>query len=260
MCIPTTSGLLSLVPLVLVIAVTACGTAPSEPVATAERTATVHTVAPTLDLTATAVPTPALTATPVPNLTPTPTPASTPTPTRTPTATPIPTPTPTPQVGFGPGTYQVGSDIQPGIYAGKTGTDLLDSCYWERLRGVSGEFSDIIANDNVSGQFYIEILSSDKYFKIDCDITPLNAWTMPDAPLSKIEPGTYLVGRDIVPGTYRGEAGTDVLESCYWERLSGLSGDFENIIANDNATGPYFIAVQDSDYALSTDCAIERAE
>ena len=177
--------------------------------------------------------------------------------TAAPTPEPAATPTPTPKLGFGPGTYQVNSDIQPGIYAGKVGTDLLDSCYWERLSGVSGELSDLTANSNAVGQFYVEVLSADKYFKIACDITPLSAWPEPAHPLSKIEPGVYLVGRDIAPGTYRGEAGTGVLDSCYWERLSGVSGEFSELIANDNPNGQYFVSVEDSDFALSTACALE---
>ena len=92
------------------------------------------------------------------------------------TRTPAPpaTSTPTPKLGLSPGTYQVGIDVQPGVHAGKVGTGILDSCYWERLSGVSGEFDDLIANDNAIGQFYVEILSTDKYFKVDCDIIPLN--------------------------------------------------------------------------------------
>lgn len=201
--------------------------------------------------------TPGSTAKPTPD--PSPTSAARAAPTPEPTATPAPTatPIPMPTSGFGPGTYQVNSDIQPGIYVGKVGTEVLDSCYWERLSGVSGELSDLIANDNAIGQFYIEVLSTDKYFKVACDITPLSAWPEPAVPLSKIEPGTYLVGRDIAPGTYRGEAGTGVLDSCYWERLSGVSGEFSDLVANDNAIGPYFVSVEDSDFALSTACALE---
>lgn len=116
----------------------------------------------------------------------------------------------------------MGADIQPGVYAGKVGTGGLDSCYWERLRGVSGAFEDILANDNASGQFYVEVLSSDKFFKIGWDITPLAEWKVPPSPMTELEPGTFLVGRDVEAGTYRGEAGTGVLESCYWARLSGL--------------------------------------
>ena len=102
-----------------------------------------------------------------------------PTPTLYPTATPqpqaskvgdtVPTatlePTTMPEVGFGPGTYRVRSDIQPGTYAGKAGTNILDSCYWARLSGVSGASSDIIANDIAKGQFYVEVMDTDKYSK-----------------------------------------------------------------------------------------------
>ena len=229
--------------ILIAVAVACAGSEPAE-IATrepmpAEKTESITTPEPTL----------APVVAPEPTLTPTTEPE--------PTPTTAPEPTPTPQVGFGPGTYQVGQDIAPGIYAGKAGSGLLDSCYWERLSGVSGEFSDLLANDNSIGQFYVEILETDGYFKTDCAIIPIDTWPKPDVPLSKIEPGTYLVRRDISPGTYRGEAGTDVLDSCYWARLSGVSGEFSDLIANDNAVGAYLVSVQDSDYALSTACELE---
>ena len=211
------------------------------------------TSTPTLTLT------PTITPTPVPTFTPEPT--WTPVPTFTPEPTSAPTSTPTPKAGLGPGTYQVGIDIQPGIYAGKPGTGILDLCYWERLRGISGEFSDIIANNILSavGQIYVEILPTDKYFKVDyCDIIPLDKWPTPAEPLSEIEPGTYLVGRDIAPGTYRGEAGA--LDLCLWNRLSGISGEFHDLIDIDAPTGQYFVRVPDTDYALSTTCVLELVE
>ncbi|WP_197522643.1 hypothetical protein, partial [Occultella aeris] len=42
--------------------------------------------------------------------------------------------------------------------------------------------------------------------------------------------GTLRVGTDVAPGTYRASTGAD---SCYWERLAGFSGEFDDIIAND---------------------------
>ena len=72
-----------------------------------------------------------------------------------------------PKNSLDPGMYQVGSDIQPGIYAGMAGTDVTGSCYWARLSGASGDFSELIANENAIGQFYVEIQPSDKYFKVD---------------------------------------------------------------------------------------------
>ena len=131
----------------------------------------------------------------------TPTPEPTPIQAATPTHTPEPTPTEIP-VGFGPGTYEVSKDISPGTYVGRAGTGALDSCSWTRLSGASGEFSDVIAVDNARGQFYVEILDTDKYFRTGCVVTPLEAWPTPDEPLSEIEVGMYIVGQDISPGTY----------------------------------------------------------
>lgn len=62
------------------------------------------------------------------------------------------------------GMYEVGVDIQPGRHRLLVG----GYCYWERLSGFSGEFSDIIANDNISGRFFVEIRSSDVGFNLDC--------------------------------------------------------------------------------------------
>ena len=111
----------------------------------------------------------------------------------------------------------MGREISPGIYAGRAGTEILDSCSWERLSGASGE-SDIIAIDNPHGQFYVEVFDTDKYFRTSCVLTPLVEWPAPDKPFSKIEIGTYIVGREISPGIYAGRAGTEILDSCSWER------------------------------------------
>ena len=207
-------------------------------------------------------PTPTPTLAPFPTLEPTPTatpePASEPTPTATPGLTPTPTPIPTPEPtsGLRPGTYQVPTELQPGIYAGHAGQDLFNSCYWERLSGVSGDFSEVLANGIPIGQFYVEVLATDKYFSIDCEITPLQDWPTPTELLTEMEPGMYIVGRDISPGTYRDEAGADLLDSCYWERLSGVSGDFSDLITNDVPTGQFFVEVQVADFAFTTTCAV----
>jgi hypothetical protein len=62
--------------------------------------------------------------------------------------------------------------------------------------------------------------------------------------------GTYVVGEDIQPGTYRGEASP----GCYWARLASL--DTSDIIDNQNADGPVVIEVLPSDKALElSSCA-----
>ena len=138
-------------------------------------------------------------------------PITSPLPTETPvepTATPFPTSTPKPTEtpSIRPGTYAVGQDIDPGTYVGIAGTGVLDTCYWARLQGVSGALDDILANDTAMGQFYIEVLEGDGYLETGCQITSLAAWPEPSELSESLQPGTYLVGRDIVAGTYRGES------------------------------------------------------
>ena len=60
--------------------------------------------------------------------------------------------------------------------------------------------------------------------------------------------GTFLVGEDIQPGTYR----TDGEEGCYWARLSDASGELESIIANGNPQGPTTVTISTSDAAFET--------
>lgn len=58
--------------------------------------------------------------------------------------------------------------------------------------------------------------------------------------------GVHLVGTDIKPGTYRSKDNS----SCYWARLSGVSGSFDEILANDNVTGDTVVEILPSDYAF----------
>ena len=175
-----------------------------------------------------------------------------------PTSTPIP-PTPTPILGLvNVGTHLVGEGIAPGIYTGRAGQGIFESCYWGRLSGLSGTLDDLIANDNSVGLYYVEVKETDVALETACVLIELDRAEIPaDSNPAQIDPGTYLVGRDIQPGLYRGQAGTDILDSCYWGRLSNVSGELDGLLANDNATGQYFVEVAGTDFALTTGCALE---
>lgn len=57
-----------------------------------------------------------------------------------------------PKTSFGDGTWEIGTAaglVAPGKYRTTVPQDSFN-CYWERLKGTSGSFDDIIANDNVS--------------------------------------------------------------------------------------------------------------
>ena len=175
-------------------------------------------------------------------------------------ATGMPVPTPKQENGslVEEGTYLVGADVEPDIYVGQAGEGLFESCYWARLSNLTGS-DDILANGNAEGLYYVEVLSDDRALETACELLPIELVPARDEFLTVLPPGTYLMGRDIEAGTYRGKAGDDILASCYWARLSNVSGS-DDILANDNATGQYFIEVLSSDFALNTDCEIEKVE
>ncbi|MGY1653397.1 hypothetical protein [Geodermatophilus sp. SYSU D01119] len=169
-----------------------------------------------------------------------------PAPTTTVTELPQPSPEVTPEPpGFSDGTYLVGTDVQPGLYR-STGAA---GCYWERLDDVTGDFDAILANDNPSGQTYVEILPTDVAFMTeDCGRWMPTTAGGPDVS-GGFGDGTYLIGSDIQPGTYSSTGSSD----CYWERLDGLTGDFGAILANDNPQGQTYVQILPTDVAFSTD-------
>jgi hypothetical protein len=70
------------------------------------------------------------------------------------------------------------SDVKPGKYK-TTVPSKSFGCYWARLRGTSGELSDIIANGsaNAGSQVLITIDATDKAFQS----TRCGSWTrIPD--------------------------------------------------------------------------------
>jgi len=166
-------------------------------------------------------------------------------PATTTTAAATTTSAPAPEPAFGAGTQIVGEDVQPGIY--ETGiVSGLFGCYWERLAGLSGEFDDIIANGNVSNHDVVEIMGDDAAFGTDCD-----AWyplTPVDPLLTTIPEGKWVLGTHITPGTYQTPGG----DGCYWERLSGVSGTFDDIISNGNPAGQAVVEIDPSDIAFNS--------
>lgn len=64
--------------------------------------------------------------------------------------------------------------------------------------------------------------------------------------------GTWRVGVDIAAGTYRN---TDSSGGCYWERLSGFSGETSDIITNDITFSPAIVTIEPTDVGFhSEDC------
>ncbi|MEV0946952.1 hypothetical protein [Rhodococcus sp. NPDC049939] len=62
--------------------------------------------------------------------------------------------------------------------------------------------------------------------------------------------GTYLVGTHIEPGVYQSQ----LREGCYWERLDGLSGELDDVIANDftSDASRQIVRIYSSDVAFNS--------
>ena len=136
---------------------------------------------------------------------------------------------------------------------GVTDTAPGYGCYWERLSGLGGSLSEIIANDFIgfnSAQAIVDIASSDLAFSTDADCrtwfsTPVVGFQ------ASIPPGTWLVGNQVAPGTYQANANY----GCCWERDRNFSGSLSGIIANNfvASAGRQLVSIAASDAGFNTD-------
>jgi len=152
--------------------------------------------------------------------------------------------TASPTTPFGDGMYFVTEDVAAGTWYAPGGS----SCYWARLSGFSGKLADIITNDFGNTSVVVEISASDAGF----ESSRCGTWSRNPAPApgGTFGDGTYLVGAQVTPGTYRTRTPAD---GCYWERLSGLSGELGHIIANSFSDYVQVVTIAPGDVAFHTD-------
>ena len=165
----------------------------------------------------------------------------------------VPAPTPqAPRTSFGGGTWLVNTDIAPGRYF----TNPSSGCYWERLSGTGGTTAERLANEFIgfnSAQEIVDIRSSDYAFtSSDCGTWSRSPVPAPAA--GSIPPGRWLVGRQVPAGEYE----INAQSGCYWERLSGFSGNSRDRIVNDfvGDAGRQIVSLSSSDagFYSSSDC------
>ncbi|MFD7442350.1 hypothetical protein [Streptomyces sp. NPDC059909] len=153
----------------------------------------------------------------------------------------------------GDGDFEVGKDIQPGLYRTSGNDDGM--CYWERAKDSSGEMDSLLANDNVTGTSYVTVKASDKVFKSsDCKDWEAVDEKAKGSPKSEMkgDGGMFKVGADIAPGTYKSTGNDDM---CYWERSKDASHSTDAIIANENAKGAAIVKIAPGDaYFKTTGC------
>ncbi len=141
---------------------------------------------------------------------------------------------------FSDGTHQVGTDIQPGTYRTREGSQ---GCYYSRLSGFSSEMDDILANGVTNGPAIVTIESTDAGFQSQ----RCGTWTQDLSAITEsktsFDEGAYIVNTDIEPGTYRNSGST----GCYYVRLSEFSGGMEDIIANQISDEPTVVTIEPTD-------------
>lgn len=167
--------------------------------------------------------------------------------------------------GFGAGVWEVGAEIPPGTYVTVAPEGAFNSCYWARLSGFSGGFDDIIANDNIEsgargrvtiaeGDTGIEFTGACRWVE-ESEAEPVEVG-------DEVGAGVWRVGEEVEPGTYVTTAPDGTFGGCYWARLSGFSGDFDDIIANDlvgaGARGRVEISGSDTGIEFTGDCLWTR--
>ncbi len=166
-----------------------------------------------------------------------------------------------PRDSFGGGQWLVGDEIVARRYFG----DPESGCVWQRRSG----YSDIGGVDRAATsppdpdfiaegffgfdalQAIVDIHDDDAIFRS----TPECGVWGSEPSISRVQetigPGNWLVGLQLLPGTYRAEAG----EHCYWARVKSFGGTSEDIIEDDflEAPGGVTVTLDDSDVGFYTD-------
>jgi hypothetical protein len=122
------------------------------------------------------------------------------------------------------------------------------TCYGLTGDMVTGYTGTVVAIDVLTDDVEDFVLMP---FGVPADVAAPAA-TAATAAVTSFGDGTYRVGVDIQPGTYRTDGPEGGRQFCYWERLSGFSGETDDIIANGNEPGQAFLEVAASDVAVGS--------
>lgn len=172
-----------------------------------------------------------------------------------------------PRDAFGGGQWIVGDEVLPGRYF----TDPDSGCFWQRRSGFSIGYPasraallpfdsepdlDFIAGRELrfdSGQEIVDIHASDAAFRSRSECGEWRTEPPRTGVTEDIGPGTWLVGAQIAPGTYRADA--DYL--CLWLRLAAFGGGQEDVVEDglvETRTGAELtVTIDPSDAGFYTD-------
>jgi hypothetical protein len=102
----------------------------------------------------------------------------------------------------------------------------------------------------VSGQALVAVRATDATFSSSPGCGPWRSFdpVAPASPLPSFGAGTFAVGAQLAPGRWRSD-GSDL---CYWERLSGLGGDLDELADSAGVAGPAEVVLAPTDVAFSS--------
>ena len=80
-------------------------------------------------------------------------------------------------------------------------------------------------------------------------LTPLATVREAGEPVDEFGDGTWIVGTDIEPSTYRDDRARP---GCYWARLSGFSGEIQDVIANRTSDFVQTVTIRSTDRGFET--------
>jgi hypothetical protein len=173
-------------------------------------------------------------------------PSSQPTPSPTPSAPPTTPPSQSASITIPDGRHEVGVDIEAGTYRLRAPATF---CSFQRLRSFGGTSEDFIIDAIVPGYAVVTIKPTDLGFSsVDCGgwSSDLSAVTASKRAIDG--DGIYIVGTDILPGTWRSTGGKD----CYWARLRGFTGVNEELLANDIVNVATTVTILPGDVGFET--------
>ena len=170
----------------------------------------------------------------------------------TPEVTGTPKPAEAPETTkYSDGTYLVGKDIKSGLYKVTLKDSILKMGYVERASDLNMESDSIIANIILTGNGYVEILSTDVAVKLQgVEIEPITLKNLKPDMKKEVSDGIYLVGYDVAAGTYKVEVTDTTTKMGYVQRSKSVAMGMDDIIANEIIQGPGYVKIEEGDFAV----------
>lgn len=122
-------------------------------------------------------------------------------------------------------------------------------CYWKRLSDLNSGTESYAASDLTDYPAVVTIGGTDAAFSS----SNCGTWTQDLSQITKSKTefggGTYIVGTDIQPGTYK----SSTPNGCYWKRLADFYGNTDTLIDSDISNTQAVVQINASDIGFSSE-------